>query len=52
MKHILKKNGFTECGVIYLENGDPRDAYTGTIYFKGSSIMLVLTSPTNDSHSL
>ena len=27
MKHILKKNGFTECGVIYLENGDPRDAY-------------------------
>ena len=28
MKHILKKNGFTECGVIYLENGDPRDAYT------------------------
>lgn len=27
MKHILKKNGFTECGVIYLEDGDPRDAY-------------------------
>ena len=25
---------------------------TGTIYFKCSSIMLVLTSPTNDSHSL
>ena len=27
MKHILKKSGFTECGVIYLKNGDPRDAY-------------------------
>ena len=27
MKHILSKYGFTMCGVIYLENGDPRDAY-------------------------
>ena len=27
MKHILGKYGFTMCGVIYLENGDPRDAY-------------------------
>ena len=27
MKHILSKYGFTGCGVIYLENGDPRDAY-------------------------
>lgn len=27
MKHILTKYGFKECGVIYLENGDPRDAY-------------------------
>lgn len=27
MKHILSKYGFVECGVIYLENGDPRDAY-------------------------
>ena len=27
MKHILTKNGFVECGVIYLENGDARDAY-------------------------
>ena len=27
MKHILKKNGFFECGVIYLDNEDPRDAY-------------------------
>ena len=27
MKHILTKYGFTMCGVIYLENGDPRDAY-------------------------
>ena len=27
MKHILEKYGFTMCGVIYLENGDPRDAY-------------------------
>ena len=27
MKHVLTKYGFSECGVIYLENGDPRDAY-------------------------
>ena len=27
MKHILTKYGFTMCGVIHLENGDPRDAY-------------------------
>ena len=27
MKHILAKYGFQECGVIYLANGDPRDAY-------------------------
>ena len=27
MHHILPKYGFTRCGVIYLEDGDPRDAY-------------------------
>ena len=27
MKHVLTKYGFTECGVIRLSNGDPRDAY-------------------------
>lgn len=27
MKHILCKYGFSECGIIYLQNGDPRDAY-------------------------
>ena len=27
MKHVLTKYGFQECGVIYLANGDPRDAY-------------------------
>lgn len=27
MKHILAGYGFTMCGVIYLESGDPRDAY-------------------------
>ena len=31
MKHILTKDGFTECGVIYLECGDPRDAYHYTV---------------------
>ena len=31
MKHILTKYGFTECGVIYLESGDPRDAYHYTV---------------------
>ena len=27
MHHILRKHGFTHCGVIYLANGDPREAY-------------------------
>ncbi len=27
MQHTLSKNGFKRCGVIYLENGDPRIAY-------------------------
>ena len=27
MKYILDKLGFEYCGVIYLENGDPRNAY-------------------------
>lgn len=27
MKHILAKYGFNLCGVIYLEDGSPRDAY-------------------------
>ena len=35
MKHILTKYGFEECGVIYLANGDPRDAY---IMKKGTKI--------------
>ena len=27
MHHILRSYGFEYCGVIYLANGDPRDAY-------------------------
>ena len=27
MQHVLEKNGFKRCGIIYLENGDPRIAY-------------------------
>lgn len=27
MQNALKKAGFTRCGIIYLENGDPRIAY-------------------------
>ena len=27
MQHVIGKNGFTRCGIIYLENGDPRIAY-------------------------
>ena len=27
MHHILRKYGFTRCGVIHLANGDPREAY-------------------------
>jgi hypothetical protein len=27
MQHVLKKHGFHRCGIIYLEDGDPRIAY-------------------------
>ena len=27
MRKMLEKHGFVHCGTIYLENGDPRDAY-------------------------
>lgn len=27
MQHLLNKHGFSRCGIIYLENGDPRIAY-------------------------
>lgn len=27
MQHVLEKNGFKRCGVIYLENGESRIAY-------------------------
>ena len=27
MQHCLMKNGFSRCGIIYLEDGDPRIAY-------------------------
>lgn len=27
MQHVMEKYGFTRCGRIYLENGDPRIAY-------------------------
>lgn len=27
MQHILDKQGFTHCGMIYLANGEPREAY-------------------------
>ena len=27
MQHILQKNGFRRCGIIYLANGEPRIAY-------------------------
>ena len=27
MHHILTRYGFTHCGIIYLANGDPREAY-------------------------
>jgi hypothetical protein len=27
MQHVLEKNGFQKCGIIYLEDGDPRIAY-------------------------
>ena len=27
MQHVLEKHGFRRCGIIYLEDGDPRIAY-------------------------
>ena len=27
MQKALKRNGFEKCGIIYLDNGDPRIAY-------------------------
>lgn len=27
MQHVVSKHGFNRCGIIYLENGDPRIAY-------------------------
>ena len=27
MRHLLRKHGFTECGLIHIENGDERVAY-------------------------
>ena len=30
MQHLLDKYGFSKCGIIYLENGDPRIAYQKT----------------------
>ncbi len=27
MQHLLEKNGFIKCGIIYLQNGSPRIAY-------------------------
>jgi len=30
MKHVLKKLGFKYCGIIYLANGNPRNAYQYT----------------------
>ena len=27
MQHLLEKNGFTRCGIIYVSNGTPRIAY-------------------------
>ncbi len=30
MQHVLEKHGFKRCGIIYLEDGDPRIAYEKT----------------------
>ena len=31
MRHLIEKNGFIYCGIIYLENGEPRLAFQKTI---------------------
>ena len=30
MQHLIKKNGFQRCGIIYIEDGSPRIAYQWT----------------------
>lgn len=32
MQHLLEKNGFTRCGIIYLEDGSERIAYQKTAF--------------------
>ena len=27
MQHLIEKNGFQRCGIIYVEDGSPRIAY-------------------------
>ncbi|MDR2933283.1 MAG: N-acetyltransferase [Oscillospiraceae bacterium] len=27
MRHLIEKNGFQRCGIVYMENGSPRIAY-------------------------
>lgn len=31
MQHLLEKNGFDRCGIIYVEDGSPRIAYQKTL---------------------
>lgn len=35
MQHLIKKNGFQECGIIYVEDGSPRIAYEKYNVFGG-----------------
>lgn len=32
MRHIIEKNGFAKCGIIYFADGLPRIAYEKTDY--------------------
>ena len=31
MQHVLEKNGFERCGIVYVEDGSPRIAYQRTV---------------------
>ena len=55
MQHILGKYGFTHCGVIYLDDGAPREAYLKDANESGSSAMEssvgILVAPSDLSYA-
>lgn len=53
MQHQVEKNGFTRCGIIYLENGAPRIAYHWSrrnSYDKGTVLLSYYTRNKDKMH--